>query len=46
MPVCEICYEEVDEVYTCKECGIKFCADCGDPKKKLCRYCLEELEEP
>ena len=41
MPVCEICREVVDRVYTCADCGIKFCKDCGDPdpKKKLCALC-------
>ena len=45
MPKCEICYEDVDKVYTCKECGAEFCVDCGDPKKKLCVLCMEEEEE-
>ncbi|MFB0543805.1 MAG: hypothetical protein ACETVR_03390 [Candidatus Bathyarchaeia archaeon] len=45
MPRCEVCWEEVDTTYTCKECEIKFCGECGDPKKRLCMYCLEEEEE-
>jgi len=45
MPKCEICYEDVDKVYTCKECGTEFCVDCGDPKKKMCVLCMEEEEE-
>ena len=43
---CDVCGEEVDKVYECKECGTMFCADCGNPKKMLCSFCLEEEEEP
>ena len=45
MPACEICENEVDEVYTCKECGSKFCANCGDPERSLCEDCLAYEEE-
>lgn len=44
MPECEICWEEVDNVYECKSCGILFCPQCGSVKDELCRYCLEETE--
>jgi len=44
MPVCGICEEDVDKVYTCKECDTAFCEDCGDIKKRLCMYCVEEEE--
>ena len=51
MPRCEICGEEVSKVYTCKECEIVFCEECGDPEQGLCMLCLsegknEEEEEP
>jgi len=41
MPVCEICGEVVDRVYTCTDCGVEFCKDCGDPdpKKGVCALC-------
>jgi len=45
MPRCEICYEDVDRVYTCKLCQTEFCEDCGDPRKKVCALCLDEGEE-
>jgi len=45
MPRCEICYEDVEKTYTCKNCKLEFCEECGDPKKKLCMLCLEEEEE-
>jgi len=42
MPECELCGEEVDKVYECKNCGALFCPKCGSVKEKLCRYCREE----
>jgi|GEM_PF-1226220 len=44
MPKCEICYEDVDKVYTCKLCGVAFCEDCGDPKRRICALCIDEEE--
>jgi hypothetical protein len=43
MSVCEICGKVADRVYTCVDCGTKFCKDCGDPdpKKKLCALCSQ-----
>ncbi len=47
MPRCEICGRKVKKVWTCKECGVKFCSKDGDPKKLLCRDCLSyTAEEP
>jgi hypothetical protein len=49
MPLCEICGMESPELHDCKECGAKFCPECGDPKRLLCYDCLgwtdEELDE-
>ena len=45
MPRCEICYEDVDKTYTCKNCKVEFCEECGDPKKRICILCLEEEEQ-
>lgn len=45
MPICAICGEETDIVTKCKQCGEKFCADCGSPEDKLCIYCLDDDEE-
>jgi len=45
MPRCEICYEDVDKVYTCKLCQTEFCEECGDPRKRVCALCLDEGEE-
>jgi len=46
MPECEICGDDVTNVYKCKNCGIQFCPDCGSVEEKLCVDCQEEdLEE-
>jgi len=45
MPRCEICYEDVDKVQTCRLCSVEFCEDCGDPRKRVCALCLDEEEE-
>jgi hypothetical protein len=42
MPECEICGEESDKLIKCKNCGAKFCEDCGSPIEKLCEFCAEE----
>lgn len=44
MPKCELCDEIVDKLTRCIECGVSFCFDCGDTTKKLCEYCLEDIE--
>ena len=49
MPLCEICGMDVQELQDCKECGAKYCSECGDTKKCLCYDCLgwndEEIDE-
>ena len=45
MPFCDVCGDEVERVYTCKDCETIFCGDCGDTKARLCMYCVEEDEE-
>ena len=42
MPMCEICGETEDNVYTCKKCRVKFCEYCGDVESSLCLDCLAE----
>jgi predicted nucleic acid binding AN1-type Zn finger protein len=42
MPECEVCGEQVDKVYKCKNCGTRFCEDDGSVSEKLCIYCMEE----
>jgi hypothetical protein len=44
MPVCEICEKEVKVAYECKECGCKFCEDCGNAERELCDDCLSYEE--
>lgn len=44
-PKCGICYSVVDETYTCKECGVEFCKDCGNPMALVCTNCEDEEEE-
>jgi len=46
MPSRDICELEADVLYTCKECGNKFCRDCGSVEQRLCYFCKEEEEEP
>jgi hypothetical protein len=40
---------DAQELHDCKECGAKYCSECGDAKKCLCYDCLgwndEEIEE-
>ena len=42
MPVCDVCEEEVEKVYTCRDCEARFCEDCGNPREMLCTWCIEE----
>jgi len=41
MPKCSICTNTVKSIYSCKECGAKFCKSCGDTKTELCSDCIE-----
>ena len=41
MPKCELCGENEEKIIRCKECGSKFCEDCGSPVERLCINCLE-----
>ena len=41
LPKCSICAEAIKLIYVCKECGAKFCKDCGDHKTELCSDCVE-----
>lgn len=41
MAKCTICQEQKDELYTCKECGQKFCASCGNITTQYCDDCKE-----
>jgi hypothetical protein len=45
MPLCSICGELSDKVTRCKQCGERFCENCGDPEEKLCYYCDDEEDE-
>jgi hypothetical protein len=42
MPECGICGENVEKLFTCKKCGIKFCENDGSPEAKLCIKCSEK----
>jgi hypothetical protein len=44
MAICEICENEVSEIFDCKECGAKFCDKCGDIDRNLCEDCLQYIE--
>ncbi len=37
--VCEICGEKKPKIFTCAECGTRFCDECGYPDKELCMDC-------
>ena len=41
MPRCSICRQVKDDVIECKECGQKFCRDCGNYNKGYCDDCKE-----
>lgn len=41
MPRCSICRQVKDTLATCKECGQKFCPDCGNYNKGYCEDCKE-----
>ena len=45
MPICAICGEEAEQVTVCKNCGEKFCVECGDSADKTCWFCLDDGEE-
>ena len=43
--ICGACEAEECEgkpLYTCKQCGCKFCEACGDVEKMLCDNCRDE----
>ncbi|MCW4048534.1 MAG: hypothetical protein NWE89_02240 [Candidatus Bathyarchaeota archaeon] len=42
MSMCLTCGVEDEHVTRCKRCGETFCAECGEPDKKLCIYCLDD----
>ena len=43
MPVCEICENEVSDVFSCKHCGARFCEKCGDSERLLCEDCIDYM---
>ena len=45
MPICDVCGEEVETAYRCKECGQPFCPECGSVKDEICIICQAFLEE-
>jgi len=45
MPECGVCGAQVDKLYQCRTCGIKFCENDGSPKDKICINCSEKDKE-
>ncbi len=45
MPECGICGENVEKLYLCSKCGVKFCENDGSPEEKLCINCSEKDKE-
>jgi len=45
MPECGICGEQVDKLYLCGTCGVKFCENDGSPEEKKCINCSEKDRE-
>ena len=41
MSKCSICRTEKEELFECRDCGQKFCRDCGNPDTKYCEDCKE-----
>lgn len=39
MAECYYCEKESEKLYTCKDCGRKFCEECGDVESGLCNSC-------
>jgi DNA-directed RNA polymerase subunit RPC12/RpoP len=45
MPECDVCGAQVDRLYLCRTCGVKFCENDGSPKDKICINCSEKEKE-
>lgn len=46
MPKCSLCNKKVKETFRCKECGTKFCKNCGNVVAEMCVDCTEyDIEE-
>ena len=45
MPECGVCGEQVDNLYQCRICGVKFCETDGSSEEKVCINCLEKDKE-
>ena len=39
MSACEVCGEDVTELQACRQCGVRFCTECGYFNKHLCLDC-------
>lgn len=42
---CEVCRQSTGNLYTCKECGKRFCHYCGGVAEKLCIDCLKATDD-
>lgn len=42
MPICEICEENAEMLFRCKNCNLNVCSNCGDPSSQVCDFCQEE----
>jgi hypothetical protein len=40
MPKCSVCGGQVEKLYLCRTCGVRFCENCGSPEEKMCINCL------
>jgi hypothetical protein len=45
MPECGVCGAQVDKLYQCRTCGVKFCENDGSTKDKICINCSEKEKE-
>jgi hypothetical protein len=45
MPECGVCGEQVDKLYLCRTCGIKFCENDGSLEEKICINCSDKDKE-
>lgn len=47
MELCDVCGNEQEdgETYTCKDCGVSFCPDCGNTYQLICADCEDSTEE-
>ncbi len=39
--LCDICGEEQDDTFTCAECKLQVCVECGHAAAEICYECAD-----